>query len=344
MKKNHRTILILCVIFLALILITVFSLLSGRVRPIPEGTVGNTAANAYNGGMFCEYNGTVYFSNPYDGGALYSMSPDESGLKKLKSGNISHINAGGDYLFYYQQGSGSGAGLGYLRSLKGLYRSSLKGKDTVCLAEDLIFNVQLIGNTLYYLSSDSTGPLFYRIGTDKSNQVLLASKSRNFSCAQSDGSVYYAGTESNHYLYRYDTRTGEESVVWEGNLWYPVLDNGYVYYLDVANDYRLCRYSFSGDCVEILTHDRVDCFNLAGGYLYYQKNDAAEPALKRMTLDGKQVETVMEGNYTHISVTSRYVYFSAYGSEAPLYRTPISGAVSVSTFDAARDAALSGVK
>lgn len=344
MKKNHRTILVLCLLFAALLLVIILSLLSDRVRPIPEGTVGNTAANSYNGGMFCEYNGVVYFSNPYDGGALYSMSPDETNLKKLKSGNISQINAGGDYLFYYQQGSGSGAGLGYLRSTKGLYRSSLKGKDTVCLAEDLVFHVQLIDNALYYLSSDSSGPLFYRISTDRKDKVLLAAKSRDFACALEDGSVYYAGTETNHYLYRYHTHTGEESVVWEGNLWYPVYEGGYLYYLDVANDYRLCRYSLSEDRVEILTHDRVDCFNLAGGYLYYQKNDAAEPALKRMTLEGGAVETVMEGNFTHISATSRYVYFSPFGADAPLYRTPVSGAVSVSTFDGARDAALSYAK
>ena len=33
---------------------------------------GSTAGNLYNGGLFCEYDGTVYFSNPSDGGKLYS--------------------------------------------------------------------------------------------------------------------------------------------------------------------------------------------------------------------------------------------------------------------------------
>lgn len=344
MKKNRRTVIAAIFIILALILVTVLSFLSKRVKPVPAGTVGNTAGNANNNGMFCEYNGVVYFSNPYDGGSLYSMLPDETQLRKIKSGNISNINAGGRYLFYYQQGSGGGAGLGYLRNINGLYRCTLKGGDTVCLSEDLIFNVQLIGNELYYLTSDASGPLFYRIQTDKSSKVLLAAKSRNFACAQVDGTVYYNGTESNHYLYRYDTSTGSESTVWEGNLWYPVYDSGFIYYLDVASDYRLCRYSLSEDRVEILTHDRVDCFNLAGGYLYYQKNSASEPALKRMTTDGQNVELVMEGNFTHICATSRYVYFSAFGPDAPLYRTPVSGPVSVGTFDAAREAAFQYAK
>ena len=56
------------------------------------------------------------------------------------------------------------------------------------------------------------------------------------------------------------------------------------------------------------------------------------------------VEIVMEGNFTHICATSRYVYFSAFGSDAPLYRTPVSGPVNVGTFDAAKEAAFKYAK
>lgn len=162
----------------------------------------------------------------------------------------------------------------------------------------------------------------------------------NLSCALPDGTAYYNGTQTNHYLYRYNTHSNSSDTVFKGNLWYPVYENGYVYYLDVANDYRLCRYSLSEKQVEILTHDRVDCFNLAGGYVYYQKNSADAPALKRVTLDGRNEETVLEGIFTHISVTSRYVYFADFENKTPVYRTPISGPVSVSTFEAAKNAAL----
>ena len=34
---------------------------------------GNTAGNLYNYGMFCEHNGTIYFSNPNDSYRLYSQ-------------------------------------------------------------------------------------------------------------------------------------------------------------------------------------------------------------------------------------------------------------------------------
>lgn len=339
MKKRAKTIVIIISLLLLFALLIVISVLSKRIAPIPEGTVGNTAGNVNNGGYFCEYDGVVYFSNPYDGGSLYSMSPDETNLKKLISAKVSNINAGGRYLFYYQAETSGSGGLGYVLSSRGLYRSSLKGKKIACLSRDFLFNLQLSGNYLYYLSSDDKSPAFFKHAIDDSEREILANTGWNFACALSDGSIYYNGTETNHYLYRYDTRTGSSSVVWEGNLCYPVYDNGYIYYLDASSDYALCRYSLNDDRVEILTHDRVDCFNLAGGYLYYQKNSVTEPALKRMTLDGQNVEIVAEGNYTHINVTSRYVYFSAFENEVPLYRTPVSGPVQVSAFQAAADAA-----
>ena len=120
MKKNIKAILTGIILLLVFVLLIVVYVLQKRVVPVPDSTVGNTAGNANNGGMFCEYNGIVYFSNPYDGGALYSMSPDESNIKKLISANVSHINAGGKYLFYYQNGNSGSAGLGYLRSSHGL--------------------------------------------------------------------------------------------------------------------------------------------------------------------------------------------------------------------------------
>ncbi|MGN1148109.1 MAG: DUF5050 domain-containing protein [Lachnospiraceae bacterium] len=344
MKKKLKAIIGSIIAILILALLIVFSILQKRVTPIPDGTVGNTAGNANNGGYFCEYDGVVYFSNPYDNGSLYSMSPDESNMKKLISANVSHINAGGSYLFYYQEEASGSSGLGYIRSSHGIYRSLLNGKNITCLSKDLLFNIQLVDNYLYYLSSADKGAEFYQLKIDSSEKELLANTGWNFACAMPDGTVYYNGTESNHYLYRYDTKSGTSNTVWKGNLWYPVYDNGYIYYLDVASDYRLCRYSLSGDVVEILTHDRVDCFNLAGGYIYYQKNSASEPALMRMTLDGQNVETIMEGNYTHLSATSRYVYFSAFGSDVPVYRTPVSGAIQVSTFNAALEAATANMK
>lgn len=340
MKRKIR-ILAGCIIFILIIGCMLFtSYRSGLVKPIPTGTVGNTAGNSYNGGLFCEYNGTVYFSNPYDNGSLYSMSEDEDKFKKLTSVSVSHINAGGDYLFYFQKQASGAGGLGYARTLQGIYRSTLSGKDITCLKQCLVFNLQLVDNYLYFLTSGDEGPAFCKLKIDKSIEKVLEKNGINFASAQSDGSVYYNGDERNHYLYRFDTATESSSTIWEGNLWYPLYDSGYIYYLDVENNYRLCRYSLSEDMVEILTHDRIDCYNLAGGYIYYQKNSTKNPALKRMSLDGQNVEIIMEGNFTNINVAGNYIYFTAFGNNIPVYRIPVNGPLVVSTFDLAYDAAM----
>lgn len=346
MNSKKQVLILTVVIVMLLLFLSAAAILPryfSNVKPVPEGTVGNTAGNSYNEGLFCEYNGIVYFSNPYDGGTLYSMNPDESNIQKLSSASVSHLSAGGSYLFYFQSQASGNSGLGYVRSRHGVFRSSLTGKKAVCLYEDIIFNMQLVGNNLYFLSSATDGAHFYQVSTQGGDPEELSKTSWDFSCALSDGTVYYNGTERNHYLYRYNTNTGSSSVVWEGNIWYPIYDNGYIYYLDVSGNYRLCRYSLSEEVIEVLTNDRVDCYNLAGGYLYYQRNSATAPALIRMNTDGQNPEVLMEGNFTHINVTSRYVYFTAFDAEMPLYRTAIGGS-SVTTFDAAMAAAAENVK
>ncbi len=105
--------------------------------------------------------------------------------------------------------------------------------------------------------------------------------------------------------------------------------------MDPANDYRLCRYSRSENVIEVLTEDRVDCFNVGGGYIYYQKN-GADARLKCMKNDGSEAKDIAEGNYTHINMTSRYVYFHAFGDDATLYHSAL-GSDTYELFQAASD-------
>lgn len=66
MKK--KVIATVCIIFAVLLIasVAVIQYLSGRVPQNPPGTVGNTAGNLYNNGLFCENDGFVYFANAYD--------------------------------------------------------------------------------------------------------------------------------------------------------------------------------------------------------------------------------------------------------------------------------------
>lgn len=340
--SERRKIILTCLLFgVIIILLLLYVLLRGRIAQNPAGTIGNTAGNLNNNGMFCEQNGVVYFANAYDNGTLYSMNTDESNVTKLSNAKVQYINAGGKYLYYYQSDYVGDKGLGFVTRSLGVYRSNLKGKETLCLKRDPSGIVTLADNTLYYQHYDNkSGMTLYAIDTDKKNDREIIDSIVN-PASIVNGTIYYNGTEDDHYLYSYDTRTGTQNVVWEGNLWNPVVSGNYVYYMDVPNDYRLCRRPLytEGDnaSTEILTTDRIDMFNVYGDYIYYQKNSETEPALKRMRIDGSENEVVAAGIYQNINITSSYVYFNAFGAPTPVYKTPVYGPVNVTEFTAARN-------
>ncbi len=322
MRKKVTVILICIAFILALAAACVWITSTGQVRMNPDGTVGNTAGNINNSGLFCEYDGKVYFSNTFDGGSLFVMNPDETGLKRLKTLNVRNILAGGSYLYYFQIGSSSSEpGPGQIQGIRSFDRCKLDGSSSTSLARDIVVSGQLVDNYLYLLTAPSSGPLFYKIKIDKKDKTTLAEYNLNPACAE-NGVIYYNNTQSDHSLYALNTKTEATTEIWRGNLWYPVKHGDYIYYMDVANNYRLCRYSLSQDVIEVLTHDRVDCFNVDGSYIYYQKN-GADAQLKCMLTDGSNVMVIAEGNYTNINMTSRYVYFQPFGDKTTMYHSPL---------------------
>lgn len=321
MKKNVKAIIVFVIILVIVAGLAFLYYLSERIPANPEGTVGNTAGNLYNGGLFCEQDGKVYFANPKDQNCLYSMNTDETGLQKLYAGNVCNILAGGEYLYFFMK-EPVGSSLDKLRVSHAFFRSKSDGSKVKSMTNDVVIDAQLVNDTIYIQTVDKKGPVFYRMNTDRSHKSELGNYEIDPSCA-SDGIIYYNGKALNHYLYALDTKTDVSSVLWKGNLWYPVLDGNYFYFLDVENSYRLCRYDTINKVVEILTHDRVDCFNIGGGYIYYQCNSASEPALKRMNLNGSDATVIAEGNYTAIHMTSQYVYFMDVDDDSFWYHSPI---------------------
>lgn len=313
----------------------------------PEDTVGNSAGNLYNKGLFCEAGDKIYFANAYDNGSLYCMNTDESEITKLHDGNIQYINAGNNYLYYFLANSPEGnQGLGYVRGISGLYRIRTNGSDPTGLSRDAAGCVKLLGNTLYYQHYEKeTGVTLHSIETNRKNDTLI-NNSAIIPAASSGTKLYYAGMEEDHNLYTIDLTTGSSAIELQANLCYPVVEGSYLYYMDLDSDYTLCRVNLMvpSQGAERLTTDRVDTFNVYGNTIFYQRNSESEPALIRMNLDGSNPEIVAEGNYTNINCTGNYTYFTSFGSSVPIYKTSTYGSINVTTFDAAKDAALENME
>lgn len=329
MNKSLKSILITLAVVLVLAGMGVALFFTGRISMNPADTVGNTAGNLNNEGLFCEHDGTVYFSNAAEGGVLYAMNPDETDVRQINRLKVRNILAGGKYLYFYQTDAVTDSVFAQFQGKKSFNRCDLKGNSLTVLTRDVVITGQLAGNYLYLLTSGAPGISFYKLKIDKSELVDLADYNINPACV-SNGLLYYNGTQQDHYLYALNTANDVVSEVWRGNLWYPVAEGDYIYYLDVEGNYRLCRYSLSRNEIQILTQDRVDCFNVGGGYIYYQKN-GSEPQLRCMRTDGSDNFALAEGNYTHINMTSRYVYFQLYGDGTLTYHSPL-GSNSYSVF------------
>ncbi|MBD5545125.1 MAG: DUF5050 domain-containing protein [Lachnospiraceae bacterium] len=339
-------------IFITIIILVLLiggSMLSSYLKRIPEnpeGTVGNSAGNLNNKGLFCETEDKIYFANAYDNDRLYSMNKDETDIKKLASVSAEYLCVGGNYLYYHQSSSKGGSGLGYVRNTSGLYRMDLKRKAVKALAREGSGMMQLVNNEVYYqYYKKSQEDSLYAYSLDGTSNISVISGIINPSCVWNN-QIYYTDTADGRGLYVFDPVTKTSSLHTAGNIWFPQIQDSYVYYMDASNDYCLCRFLLSDaeSTVEILTTDRVDTFLVYGNLIYYQKNDRESPALMRMGLDGSNNEVVAEGNYENLNGAANYIYFNQFGEATPVYHTPASGPVQVSEFEGAKTAALENLK
>ncbi|MCL2050763.1 MAG: DUF5050 domain-containing protein [Lachnospiraceae bacterium] len=329
-KKKIITSSILILIAFAVIGGFVYSLLPEQIPPNSPYLVGNTAGNLHNGGLFCEADGKVYFSNSYENGNLYSMNADETEIKKINDLSVFSINSGGDFLYFLQGTTRfSGDGFGIYRSNPGLYRSKANGRDLAVLKSGNILTATLGGNDIFYQDSDPLS--LYRIGIDGENDRRLSTEATNPS-SFANGVIYYSRTQDDHDVYTLDVQSGFSTLVFHANTYNAIYLDGYIYFMDLDNNYRLCRYSIFDNVIEVLTSDRVDFYNVGNGVIFYQKNSRSEPALIRMGIDGSGAEIVREGNHNSINMTSLYVYYRAFGDDVTIFRTPLYGPPSVSTF------------
>lgn len=338
MKK--RVITIICVVFIILICIgiTLVSRINSSVPQNPAGTVGNTAGNLYNRGLFCENDGYVYFANAYDNNALYSMRSDESDLKKLIAAEVSSINADSKYLYYYQGGSGSGTGLGYIISTTGVYRAAKANpKNIACLDRALGKYVLLADNTVYYTDAGETVSL-KRVSTDGEDKDVLLELDI-LPVSVQDSTFYYMNNADSLHLMALDLNTNSSRQVLAYDVYMPIIEGNTVYGIDVHDNYSLISINITDGTKTLLDSDRTDLINLSDNYIYYQTSSET-PQLKRIRRDGSGMEVVADGAYTNINITSQYVYFTKFGSDIPVYKTPVYGAVNVTNFDAASQAAM----
>ena len=277
---------------------------------------GNTAGNLYNGGFFCEYNGVIFFSNPSDGGKLYSMDSNGKNLKKLTDDVATYINADENYVYYVRNNAGESLDFNFVAFHRNaLVRVNHDGKNLVILDTEPCLYASLVGNYIYYIHYDQLeASTLYKVRIDGEEQQQVMSESV-FTCNADGQFFYYNGMSSDGSIHRYDTVSDTSTVVYAGNCFQPIVKDGVdVYYIDGDTDCSIVHTNMNFDNPTFITRDSVDAYNVHGSYIYYQRFDKEGSALCMIKNDGTEQMVIQEGDFCDIHVTSYYVFFREYHS------------------------------
>lgn len=334
MKKRLPLILFI-LLLLAAIGFGIFFYFSHRTK-FNDGYVnGNTPGNLYNEGLFCEYDGILYFANPSDGDALYSMDPEGGNLKKLTDDCVSFINADEHYLYYVRNNPGAGGDFSFLNvNTNSLCRIDREGgKDSILILDsEPCLYASLVGNYIYYLRyTEADGSTLYKVKIDGSDREQIRDRPY-YTCSTLGQYLYTNGMTDDHYIWRLNTEDDSMGMLYGGNCWMPTMtDESTVYFMDCDNNYKIAKTDLSTEEKTLLCEDRVDWYNVYGSYIYFQRSDTENPALCRMRTDGSEYEELVGGDYKNLSVTSSYLYFRDYYT-GQTFRMATSGDGEVEVF------------
>ena len=310
-KKVLLTLVFITVIVLGGIL--VYN--SGRTYLNDEDLVGNTSGNIYNGGLFSERDGKIYFSNDNDDGSLYVMNSnaDAESIKKLHYDKAAYINVDENYIYYLRANNTreNSSGSILMFNNTGIYRIKQNGKGLKLISSNPGSHVTVFGNHVYYQNYDVNAGLFlYRNQTDGSLERLLL-REAVIPSKLIDNKVYYVGVNNDHNINGLDLSSFTTRACIEGNFAYPMFIGDYIYYMDQSNNYSINRMNKDGSDRIVLVKDRTSTFNItnSGKYLYYQIDNMNKSKICRLDLTTMESEVLLDGNFKQIHVTNNYVFF-----------------------------------
>ena len=316
---------IVCIIAVVAIVVTVF--LTTRFQYNDKDAVGNTAGNLYNGGLFCEYNNKVYFSNPYDDNKLYVMDASGKNAEKLCEDRVSFINIAGEYIYYKRDNKKTSVDEIFNGVANGVFRLKIGDEVMNEIHRGRVDSLALSGNYLYYSGYDDNDIKLYKSKIDDTDNKALMDKNYKM-LSISNGNFYFTETTGNHNILKMNIDTQVVTTFMQGNYYMPIVVDSYIYYIDVGAGYKLCRTNMSNRIVEVLSNDRVVNYNIGEkmDVIFYQVENGEDHKLMRMKLNGGNQEEIAKGDFFNISITSMYTYcFVKAIDEDIMYRVLTNG-------------------
>ena len=338
-KRKIIGISITAAVLIAIVTAIVITTISGQFRYNEDGAVGNTTGNLYNGGLFCEYEGYIYFANPQDENKLYRMKSDGSEIEKIYNDTVSYIQVMNDYI-YYARRNDIGEDTIFRNMMYGIYRIEIGDNRPHEVYRGIVENMVICGNYIYFTAYDDTN--FIQLKSVKvDGEELKVISDLDYKPIAVEGDTYYfPNVENNNNLMYIKAGSSTIHTSSEGSFYMPTFTEGFLYYIDLDNDMKLTRVSLKSNETKVLDEGRCINFNISEEQkiIYYQIENEDEHMLCRMSMKGENKQIIAEGNYSNVHITEKYTYYykiiSADSKE--LYRADNSGNTSQKiTFDVA---------
>lgn len=320
MKKIFKRIFAGIIAVAAIAFITYTMVAGNRTKFYDDaGTTGNTSGNLLNGGLFCENEGKIYFANPYDENKLYCMDSDLSNAEKLIDDRASYINSAGSYIFYTRRNDQIKNDVDALLSISttGLFRASTSGHNVKRLYDDPAQVICLYGNDIFYQHYDQKKGLeLYSVKIDgNDNKKLLNEPAAPY--ALHNDKIYYTGWNKDHYIHSLGTSGSGSQVIYAGNCTNLARQGSYLYFMDMEQDYSLCRVTLDGSSVETLINKRLATYNISedGTTVFYQVDNGTENGLYKLELPTMETNLIAEGDYNYLNLTSEYLFYETFDQD-----------------------------
>ena len=318
-KKGVKSGLIVFILILLVGGFIAYMILTGRTYTSASGTVGNSAGNLYNGGLFCENAGRIYFSNPNDDYTLYSMSLDLKDFKKLYNDYARYINADENYVYYTRMNNkkDSGSQSIFVFYSTGVYRVRKNGSGLKMMSSDPCGSLLLYDNKLFYQSYKDNVVSLHKIGIDGKDDVKLFSDDTSV-VSVLDDRLYYSGKLSDQNIH-YMNMEGKVSVAIEAKAYMPMATEDGIYYISTDNKYNLFLADFEDKERKRIVNHLVSWYNVTpdGRYVFYNCDEGDDSAVYMLDMETKEETVISEGNYKWLNIAGNYCFFFDFFNERP---------------------------
>lgn len=304
---------------------------SDKVRYSAPFTLGNTAGNLYNKGLFCEQGDTIYFSNHNDGGSLYSMRKDLTSFTKVYEDKVRYLNADENYVFYSRMNNlkSDSAESFFTVYSNGIYRYDPVENDLYMLMSKPLGSMLLYNNKVYFQKYDSHSALtLCGIDINGDNETEVYSDDA-VGVSAHNGKLYYADQLHDHFIHSVNLSTGTNTIEVEETAYQPIVTSPGIYYISTADKYKLYCYSYDGT-TELISPYRLSTFNITDGgtYIFFQRDEKEKSGVYLYNTITKETTQIVVGDYKWFNIAGDYCFFYDFAGDH-VYACDTSGNLSI---------------